>query len=107
MAPSSLELLMVALSALLVFGAAEQLVSVPLRLWRPTEKVVNTAGHVALYVLPAEASLGAATLHAYRTTAGAAGWAGAARRVWAALAVAVLYTGALAVSYLVIEGYRV
>jgi len=101
--PSLLELLGAAVAALLVFGASEQL-TVPLRLWLATNKVRHTAGHVALYVLPAEAALGAATLHAYRTTAVVTGWTGTARRVLAAAAVALLYAGALAVSYLAVEG---
>lgn len=100
--PSALELLGAAAVALLVFGASEQL-TVPLRLWVATSKVRHTAGHVALYVLPAEAALGAATLHAYRTTAAAPGWSGTCRRLLAAAAVAVLYTGALVISYLFIE----
>ena len=100
--PSVLELVLAALAAFLIFGAAEQL-TVPLLLWRATDRCKVTAGHVALYVLPAEACLGAATLHAYRATAATTGWAGVARRVLAAAAVALLYTGALALSHMVIE----
>ncbi len=101
-APDLTQLLRAAAAAVLVFGAAEQL-SVPLRLWSKTSIVKHTAGHVALYVLPAEAVLGAATLLACRATAGGAGWGAAARRLLAAAAVAIMYTGALAVSYLFVE----
>lgn len=116
--PSVRELAAAALLSLLLFGAAEQL-TFPLNLWRATDKVVHKVGHVALYVLPAEALLGAATLYAYRTTSTASSCSGNAasgspstaagpssvlRRVLAACAIALLYTGALAVSYLLIEG---
>ena len=101
--PLLLELLGAGVVALLVFGASEQL-TVPLQLWLATNKVKCTAGHVALYVLPAEAALGAATLHAYRTTQAEPDWSGTCRRVLAAASVAVLYTGGLAISYLFVEG---
>ena len=102
--PSTLvELGLMALLSFLLFGTAEQFTA-PLQLWRATEKCKHTIGNVALYVLPAEACLGAATLHAYRTTAAWTGWSGATWRVLAAAAVALLYTGALAVSHLAIEG---
>ena len=90
--------------ALLIFGGAEQL-SQPLRLWSATANVKRTAGHVALYVLPAEALLGAVTLLAYRATGASevTGWSTWMQHVVAAAAVAVMYTGALAVSYLFVE----
>lgn len=94
--------------ALFVFGAAEVLLSaglLPLQLWHctgPPAVELDVVG-AALYVLPAEAVLGAATLQAYHATAHLEGWGGAARRVLAAAAVATLYTGALSVSYLFVE----
>ena len=101
--PSWSELLGASALALLILGASEQL-TVPLQLWLATDRVAHTAGHVALYVLPAEAMLGAITLCAHRATATLTGWDGTARRVLAAGAVALQYTGALAVSYLFVEG---
>ena len=100
--PTFFELCGAASVALVVFAAAEQL-TVPLGLWVKDDKVKFTAGHVALYVLPAEAALGAAALHAHRNTALVPGWTGSIRRLLAAAVVAVFYTGALAISYLLIE----
>ena len=101
--PSLSQLLGAALMALVIFGAAEQLTT-PLNLWLATDSVRHCVGHVALYVLPAEAILGAATLHAQRTTAQLSGWEGCVRRILAAGAVAFLYLGALAASFLFVEG---
>ena len=100
--PGADELATAAGAALVMFGAAEQLTH-PLGLWSATAKVRWSVGHVAIYVLLPEAALGAAALVAFRLSAGQ-GWAGKAA---AAAAVAVFYTGALAVSYLFVEELRV
>lgn len=88
--------------ALAVFGAAEQL-TFPLGLWHATAAVKHVRGHVALYVLPAEAVLGSAALVGHRLSCGA----GLAGKAAAAAAVALLYTGALATSYLFVEELQV
>jgi hypothetical protein len=83
--------------ALVVFAGSELLAPV-LELWEPTGETTRIAG-VALYVLPAEAALGwaAATAFTLTTTAGRTG------RLAAALAVSTFYTGALVLSYFLID----
>jgi len=103
---TNLELLMAALAALSLFGAAELVLSAPegafpLRLWAAENVQRRCFGHVACYVLPAEAALGAAALMDYRGTRSDA--FGHVQRVLMALAVAIFYAGALSVSYLLIE----
>lgn len=83
--------------ALAVFAGAE-LAAPAVGLWEPTE-AARQVGGVALYVLPAEAVLGAATLLAYHWV-GQRGWA---RRVGAALGVSTLYLGALALAHFLID----
>ena len=88
--------------ALLVFATAELVLSsglVPLQLWHCTELVRWRPAGVALYVLPAEAILGAATLQAYEGSR----HGGCTRRVLYAASVSALYTGGLALGYLFIE----
>jgi len=82
--------------ALLVFAAAEWAAPV-FDLWRPR----NVGSHygVADYVLLPEALLGWAAAYAYRET----GHAGIALRIAAAAAVSVFYTGALVVSYFLVQ----
>ena len=60
-------------------------------------------GHVAVYVLPAEAALGGAALLTHKATEAAEGWGGNLKRLLAGAAVAIFYTGALCLSYLLIE----
>jgi hypothetical protein len=86
-----------ALAALVTFAATE-VVAPSLDLWGPTGGVTKVLG-VALYVLPAEAALGAATVLAVRLVARAP----AGERVLAAAAVSTLYTGALALSWFLID----
>lgn len=83
--------------ALGVFGGSELLAPV-LQLWEPVGDTTEVAG-VALYVLPAEAALGAATAMAYTVVREA----GPARRVAAALAVSTFYLGALVLSHFIID----
>ena len=83
-----------AVLAVLVFGVAE-LLAPALGLWEP--RAARQVGSTALYVLPAEAVLGAAVVVASRharTTRD---------RLLAAPAVALLYTGALFVSLLLLD----
>lgn len=68
-------------------------------LWEPAGDVTTVAG-VALYVLPAEAVLGAATVLAVRATRDRP----LVERVVAAAAVSTLYTGALAMCWFLIDG---
>ena len=100
--PTTSEALTAAALALVVFGSAEEL-TFPLGLWHATGVVKHTRGHVALYVLPAEALLGAAALVGHRASSGG----GIARKATAAAGVALLYTGALAVSFLFVEELQV
>jgi hypothetical protein len=83
-----------AVAAVLVFGVAE-LLAPALGLWEP--RGARQVGATALYVLPAEAVLGAAVVvaaRAARTTR---------ERLLAAAALALLYTGALFVSLLLLD----
>lgn len=82
--------------ALLVFGASERAAPI-FDLWRP--RGVGSHYGIADYVLLPEALLGAAAAYAYRET----GHSGIAVRIAAAAAVSVFYTGALVVSYFLIE----
>ena len=83
--------------ALVLFAGAE-LAAPVVELWEPTE-AARQVGGVALYVLPAEAVLGAATLLAARWTADQ----GPGPRVAAALAVSTLYLGALVLCHFLID----
>lgn len=67
-------------------------------LWEPAGDVTKVAG-VALYVLPAEAVLGAATVLAVRATRDRP----LGERLLAAAAVSTLYTGALALCWFLID----
>lgn len=96
--PTLRELVQAAVISLIVFAGAEQL-TFPLNLWHRTDTVTVTADHIALYVLPAEFVLGAAALFAYRLTRDRS--IGAV--LLAAVTTMVMYTGALAVSFLFIE----
>lgn len=66
-------------------------------LWEPAGGAREVAG-VAIYVIPAEALLGAATVYAVRV----AGDGSLATRVFAGALVSIFYTGALATSWLII-----
>lgn len=82
--------------ALLVFGVAEWAAPV-FGLWRPR----NVATHygIADYVLIPEALLGWAAAYAYREVGGS----GPLLRLAAAAAVSIFYTGALVVSYFLMQ----
>jgi len=86
-----------ALVAFAVFLATE-LAAPSLGLWEPAGPLTKVAG-VALYVLPAEAALGAATVLAVRATERRS----AGERVAAVVAVSTLYTGALALAWFLIN----
>ena len=83
-----------AVLAVLVFGVAE-LLAPALGLWEP--RAARQVGSTALYVLPAEAVLGAAVVVAARLARTTRD------RLLAAPAVALLYTGALFVSLLLLD----
>ena len=91
-------LLKAAAAALTIFGTSEHLFH-PLTMWHHTEQVKHVWGNAALYVLPAEALLGAVTLAAWHATASK----GIGSKVIGAASVSIFYTGALAISYLFIE----
>lgn len=83
--------------ALAIFTGSELMAPV-LEIWEPTDAATQVAG-VALYVLPAEAVLGAAAFLAFR-------WVGERPRVEqvaVALGVATLYLGALVLGYFLID----
>nr|MBV6630495.1 hypothetical protein [Oceanococcus sp. HetDA_MAG_MS8] len=82
--------------ALVIFGLAE-LAAPHLQIWAP-QGVTGVAG-TALYILPAEAWLGAATCMAWQA-AGQAPWPG---RLSAGLAVMLSYVGAAALSLMLLE----
>lgn len=83
--------------ALAIFTVTELLAPVA-DLWNPTDTATQVAG-VALYVLPAEAALGWAAAVAYK----AVGTVALPKRIAAALAVSVFYTGALVSAYFLID----
>ena len=85
--------------ALLIFGASEALSHRILRSWYA--KDVWMIGDVAVYVLPPETLLGVATYVGARQTE----TANLVTKATVGFAVALLYTGALAVSYMFVEGY--
>ena len=83
--------------ALAIFTGSELAAPVH-EIWEPTDPATQVAG-VALYVLPAEAVLGAAAFFAFR-------WVGERARVEqvaVALGVATLYLGALVLGYFLID----
>jgi len=85
-----------ALTALGVFWASEE------TLWRVPvwhARDVATVGHAAVYVLVPEAILGAAAYDAYRLAAGRH----PSTKLLRAGTVTLVYTGALAVAYLLVE----
>ncbi len=86
-----------ALAAFVLFLGTE-LAAPTAGLWKPVGDVTKVAG-VALYVLPAEAVLGAATVLAVRATRDRP----LGERVLAAAAVSTLYTGALALCWFFID----
>jgi hypothetical protein len=86
-----------ALAALVVFAATE-LAAPSLHLWEPAGDVTKVLG-VAVYVLPAEAVLGAATVYAVRTVRERS----LGVRLLAAAAVSTTYTGALALSWFLVD----
>lgn len=86
------------LMALLVFGLAEATSHRLLGSWYARD--VWMVGDVAIYVLPAELLLGVATFRAAARVEGA----GFGAKVAAAAGVALMYTGALALSYMFVEG---
>ena len=97
------ELVMAGMIALITFGAAELIMGgsgadFPLTLWTAAVKR-RVCGHVAAYVLPAEAALGAAALVDYRSTAEH----GKVQLALMAAAVSTFYAGALSISFLLIE----
>jgi hypothetical protein len=77
---------------------ATELLAPGIDLWKPAGGVHEFAG-VAIYVVPAEAALGAATVYATRI-ASHANWP---TRVTAGAAVSVFYTGALALCWLILD----
>jgi hypothetical protein len=86
-----------ALAAFVLFLGTE-LAAPTAALWEPVGDVAKVAG-VALYVLPAEAVLGAATVLAVRATRDRP----LGDRLLAAAAVSTLYTGALALCWFFID----
>ena len=73
-----------------------------LHLWHPTPKVQLLLGNVPVYVVIAEAVLGAAVVHAEHDCR-VRGGGDAAGRFCGAVAVMLIYGGALAVAWLVLE----
>jgi hypothetical protein len=96
---SKLDYLKAALVSIAIFGLAEQLCH-PLQLWACTDSVLHTWGNVALYVLPAEVVLGPILLHSYNQAKQTQDYQ---QVVIAAAAVSLVYTGALAISHLLVE----
>ena len=86
-------------SAVWFFGPEH--LCVPLRLWHPTPKVQLKIGHVAVYVLVSEAAFGAAVVYTEQAVRG--GSVGVIGRLCVACGVMLLYTGALAAAWLVLE----
>jgi hypothetical protein len=95
---SKLDYLQAAVVSVAIFGLAEQLCH-PLQLWACTDSVQHTWGNVALYVLPAEVLLGPSLLYSYNQAKQTQEY----QQVIAAAAVSLVYTGALAISHLLLE----
>jgi hypothetical protein len=89
-----------AVAGFLVFLGTE-LLAPTAGLWEPAGELTKVAG-VALYVLPAEAALGAAAVVAARVATAVS--RPVAERVLAGAAVSVFYTGALALCWFLIDG---
>ncbi|MCE9599293.1 MAG: hypothetical protein K8S54_15120 [Spirochaetia bacterium] len=87
----------VALLALVVLGASEATLWM-LPVWHAAPQILAPL-HIAVYVIIAEVILGCATWYAFRSVENQ-GWAA---RIVAAFTVMLVYTGALALSYLLIE----
>ena len=83
--------------ALAIFTGSE-LVAPLLDVWEPTDATTQLAG-VALYVLPAEALLGAATLLAFRWTTARS----RCDKVAVAAGVSTLYLGALVLAHFLLD----
>ncbi|CAB9511895.1 expressed unknown protein [Seminavis robusta] len=91
-----------ALVSLLIFGSSEYLLYF-LDLWRCTDRVRHRIlGHVAVYVLPAEAILGPVLLHHFWQTRGGT-WTA---KLGGAIVTMLCYTGSLALCHLLMEGGR-
>lgn len=86
-----------ALVSTIVFAVTE-FAAPHIGIWEPAGGANEILG-IAVYVLPAEAALGAATVYAVRVAA-AAGWG---TKITAAAAVSIFYSGALAISALLID----
>jgi hypothetical protein len=97
--PSGTSMYRAAMVSLVIFGGAEH-VAFPLHLWHCTETVKHTIGHAAVYVLPAEAILGPTVLMSYHMVQ----YCGLLYKFVGAIVMMLVYTGALAVSFLFIEG---
>mmetsp|Transcript_27873 Transcript_27873/g.42202 ORF Transcript_27873/g.42202 Transcript_27873/m.42202 type:complete len:327 (+) Transcript_27873:53-1033(+) len=95
----SSELLVASYVALVIFGLAEYLLF-PLNLWHATDLVYFKIGPAAIYVLPAEALLGSALVYGYQQVTKKSSIPTLLMVCWVIM---LLYTGALAVSFLVIE----
>lgn len=87
--------------SLTIFASSEYLLFY-LQLWQCNTNVVRhlIGDHVAIYVLPAEALLGPTVLYAYSVSR----FQPLSIKCAASLATMLVYTGALAISYLLIEG---
>lgn len=81
-----------------VVFAATEIAAPHIGVWEPAGAVNEVLG-IAVYVLPAEAALGSATVYAVRV-AGESGWG---TKITAAAAVSIFYTGALAICALLID----
>jgi hypothetical protein len=86
-------------AALAVFAFAESVLTTVVTIWEPVG--VRTVGGVAYYILPAELLFGLLVLAGARWTRSGP----PLRAVPVALLVALAYTGAAAVSWLVVEGW--
>ena len=90
--------------ALILFGLSEE-VLFPLDMWHCTDIVKVVIGHTAVYVLPPEAILGPCVLFAHHLVlmGTGPGFGRFVARVVAAVLVMLVYLGALAVSFALLE----
>lgn len=98
--PNVSELLCAAAVALAIFGTSEHILR-PLNIWHAREEnIAHMMGpSAAMYVLPAEALLGCAILFTYRKVRNRC----IIYQFFGCLAVMLMYTGSLAISFLLLE----
>merc|ERR1719354_80451 len=98
---SYIDYMRAALISIVNFGLAEHF-TFPLNLWHCTDKVTVKIGKLAMYVLPAEMMLGPAILFFF-SNVNENGRSSIWNMIMSSIFISLFYTGALAISFLLIE----